>query len=174
MTRHESLFISSVPLRRASKTTPSLLCVARKITESTNFSQNGQQLPTSMNQQIYSNTLGSLNQCDLFSTRLDPTSFRITHASTDKITLSSRVSSMLGKSYLEFCSQDDQEIVRAHFLETLKSTNEATPTVSKPYRNTGLFGSIDPQQNRIIRIQTRSKYIKPNNHQVNLNVKKLI
>lgn len=158
--------MSSVPLHRASKATPSLLCVARKIvTDSTN----SQQSQTPMNQQSHSHLQGPTNQFDIFSTRLDPTSFRITHTSTDKPSLSSRVSNMLGKSFLEFCSHEDQDIVRAHFLETLQSTNEISPTVSKPYRIIGLLESTEPQQQqRFVRIQTRSKYIKSSNHQVTI------
>ncbi len=158
----ESLFMSSVPLHRASKPTPSLLCVARKIVAD---SRNSQQSQSQMHQQ--SLLQGPPNQYDIFSTRLDPSSFRITYSSTDKVSLSSRVSSMSGKSFLEFCYHEDQDIVRAHFLETLQSTNEVSPTLSKPYRIIGLLDSPDSQhQQRFVRVQTRSKYIKQSNHQV--------
>jgi len=165
----ERLFISSVPLRRASKTTPSLLCIARKIgtTPATLIQSQQGQSTTLYLQQTSSVLPGPLNQQDLFSTRLDPASFRIIFTETDKVSLSARVSGMFGKSFLEFCPQEDQEIIRNHFLETLQSTSDVSYTISKPYSITGLFGSVtDPQQQRSIRVQTRSKYIKSNNHQV--------
>ncbi len=156
--------MSSVPLHRASKATPSLLCVARKIVTDSTTSQQSQ---TTMHQQSHSLLQGPNNQNEIFSTRLDPTSFRITQTSTDKTYLLSRVSIMFGKSFLEFCAHEDQDIVRAHFLETLQSTNEVSPSISKPYRIIGLLESTEPQQHqRFVRIQTSSKYIKSSNHQV--------
>ncbi len=124
---YEGLFISTVPLRRASTETPSLLCVARKM--------GGVPTPGMQQQQQQQSSVPGItsNLADLFSTRLDPTSFRILHSETDKNSLSSRAASMSGKCFLEFCHPEDQEIIRAHFLETLQGNNGTAPT-SKPYR----------------------------------------
>jgi len=163
---YEGLFISSVPLRRASKETPSLLCVARKMVGATPPSQQQQQQTRQAGVFQPNNGAAAQSSADLFLTRLDPTSFRILHTETDKTSISSRVSSMNGKCFLEFCHPDDQDIIRTHFLETLPSNNGA-PTASQGYRITGLMGSTtDPAQQRAIRVQTRSRYIKPTNHQV--------
>jgi hypothetical protein len=71
---------------------------------------------------------------------------------------------MSGKCFLEFCHDADEEIIRAHFLETLQGNNGSTLT-SKPYRMVGLFGGNAEQQlQRSVRVQTRSRYFKPVNH----------
>ena len=126
---YEGLYITTVPLRRASTETPSLLCVARKMGGVPSQAVQQQQ------QQQQQNSVPGIasNPADSFSTRLDPTSFRILHSETDKNSLSSRAASMSGKCFLEFCHPEDQEIIRAHFLETLQGNNGTAPT-SKPYR----------------------------------------
>ena len=158
-TAYEGIYLNTVPLRKANKS-PSLLCVARKM-------GSGQPPPLQQQQQnsAAQQPVGvSTGPADLFSTRLDPTSFRILHSETDKTSFSSRAASMSGKCFLEFCHLADQEIIRAHFLETLQGNNGSTST-SKPYRMIGLFGgSAEQQLQRSVRVQTRSRYFKPGNH----------
>lgn len=155
---YETVFLSTVPLRKPNKS-PSLLCVARKM--------NGLQLtPLQQNPSAVQELQvdGANGPADLFSTRLDPTSFRILHSETDKSAFSSRASSMVGKCFLEFCHHEDQDIVRTHFLETLQG-NSGSVSMSKPYRMVGIFsGGPQEQQQRAIRVQTRSRYFKPAGH----------
>jgi hypothetical protein len=163
---YEGIYLNTVPLRKPNKS-PSLLCVARKMGsgQPPPFQQQQQQQQQQQNSATNQLQVGVSNgQADLFSTRLDPTSFRILHSETDKTSFSSRASLMSGKCFLEFCHDADEEIIRAHFLETLQGNNGSTLT-SKPYRMVGLFGGNAEQQlQRSVRVQTRSRYFKPVNH----------
>jgi hypothetical protein len=163
---YEAVYLNAVPLRKPNKS-PSLLCVARKMAgpqlsavpqQQLQQQQQQQQLQQQQQQQMQQQqqTVGiSTGPADLFSTRLDPTSFRILHSETDKAALSSRSAAMTGKCFLEFCHPEDQELIRAHFLETLQGNNGSV-SHSKPYRMVGLLGvGGDPQ--RVVRVQTRSR-----------------
>ena len=106
------------------------------------------------------------NKMELFTTKVDPTSFKILHAeivpgqssntstSTTTTTSSSsplsngllrasmaaRTGTMTGKDLLEFCHPDDHDILREHFNRTLRQ-NGAGGDTSKVYRMRNLVGN---------------------------------
>ena len=105
----------------------------------------------------------SSNKMELFTTKVDPTSFKILQAeivpqpsssSTSTTTsspllmsngllrasMAARTGTMTGKDLLEFCHPDDHDILREHFNRTLRQ-NGAGGDTSKIYRMRNLIGN---------------------------------
>ena len=105
----------------------------------------------------------STNKMELFTTKVDPTSFKIlqaeiiphsnssssisTNSSTSPISngllrasMAARTGTMTGKDLLEFCHPDDHDVLREHFNRTLRQ-NGAGGDTSKIYRMRNLIGN---------------------------------
>ena len=104
------------------------------------------------------------NKMELFTTKVDPTSFKILSAdivphsqsssssstSTSssssmsngllRASMAARTGTMTGKDLLEFCHPDDHDILREHFNRTLRQ-NGAGGDTSKTYRMRNLIGN---------------------------------
>ena len=102
------------------------------------------------------------NKMELFTTKVDPTSFKILQAdivpqsssssSTSsnssspmsngllRASMAARTGTMTGKDLLEFCHPDDHDILREHFNRTLRQ-NGAGGDTSRVYRMRNLIGN---------------------------------
>lgn len=128
--------------------------------------QQQQQSNNEINNPSFSSS--STNKMELFTTKVDPTSFKILQAdivpqsqssnsTTSTSTTSSsspllmsngllrasmaaRTGTMTGKDLLEFCHPDDHDILREHFNRTLRQ-NGAGGDTSKVYRMRNLIGN---------------------------------
>ena len=109
------------------------------------------------------------NATELFTTKLDPTSYKVMHADTSpgatsnsrlRASVAAKTLSMVGKCFLDFCHPEDRDLVRGHFLSTVRDKQ----SVSRVYRMTGLIGnhngSIHQRLSNVVHVQTKSKYHK--------------
>ena len=122
-----------------------------------------QQSNNEINNPNFSSSL--TNKMELFTTKVDPTSFKILQAdivphsqssslsstaSTNssspmsngllRASMAARTGTMTGKDLLEFCHPDDHDILREHFNRTLRQ-NGAGGDTSKVYRMRNLIGN---------------------------------
>ena len=111
------------------------------------------------------------NKMELFTTKVDPTSFKILQAdivphsqsssssSTSttssspmsngllRASMAARTGTMTGKDLLEFCHPDDHDILREHFKRTL-GQNGAGGDTSKVYRMRNLIGNTSSSKGK--------------------------
>lgn len=156
------------PATPAVTTTPSSLLIAGG---SNNMMHQQQLLTLATTQQqpttneINNQGFSSTNKMELFTTKVDPTSFKILQAeivpqssnssasSTAttsspllmsngllRASMAARTGTMTGKDLLEFCHPDDHDILREHFNRTLRQ-NGAGGDTSKIYRMRNLIGN---------------------------------
>ena len=77
-----------------------------------------------------------------------------------RASVAAKTLSMVGKCFLDFCHPEDRDLVRGHFLSTVRDKQ----SVSRVYRMTGLIGnhngSIHQRLSNVVHVQTKSKYHK--------------
>ena len=126
-----TLYVGCITVRRnqESAETSRLLCVARKLSD---VSPHPLTVVTTANNIVNNST-------ELFTTKLDPTTFKVMHADTSpgassssrlRASVAAKTLSMVGKCFLDFCHPDDRDVVRGHFLSTVRDKQ----SVSRVYR----------------------------------------
>jgi PAS domain-containing protein len=170
-----NLYVACITVRRKQDNaeTSRLLCVARKLSD---VSPHPLTMVATPAISVINNAV-VLNATDLFTTKLDPTSFRVLLADTSpsatsnsrlRASVAAKTVSMVGKCFLDFCHPEDRDLIRTHFLSTVRDKQ----SVSSVYRMTGLIGnsngSIHQRLNNVVRVQTKSKYHRANNSAANM------
>lgn len=158
-----TLYVACITVRRdqESAETSRLLCVARKLSDVSPHPS------TIVTNSISTNASVVANATDLFTTKLDPATFKVMHADTSpgrlRASVAAKTLSMVGKCFLDFCHPEDRDLVRGHYLSTVRDKQ----SVSRVYRMTGLIGnnngSIHQRLSNVVHVQTKSKYHKVNN-----------
>lgn len=185
-----TLYVACITVRRdqESAETSRLLCVARKLSDvsphpATVITNNFQVGSGTVSVNNSSSSAIIANATDLFTTKLDPATFKVMHADTSpgansnsrlRASVAAKTLSMVGKCFLDFCHPEDRDVVRAHFLSTVRDKQN----VSRVYRMTGLLGhnngSIHQRLNNVVHVQTKSKYHKVNNSGFILSIHSIV
>lgn len=177
-----TLYVACITVRRdqESAETSRLLCVARKLSDVSPHPLTVVATPTASQSSAMAAAAASghggmiTNTTELFTTKLDPTSFKVMHAGVCsdspggatrdsgrlRASVAAKTLSMVGKCFLDFCHPEDRDLVRGHFLSTVREKQ----SVSRVYRMTGLIGnhngSIHQRLSNVVHVQTKSKYHK--------------
>ena len=180
-----TLYVACITVRRdqESAETSRLLCVARKLSDVSPHPLTVVATPAASQSSAMAAAAASAasghggmiaNTTELFTTKLDPTSFKVMHAGVCsdspggatrdsgrlRASVAAKTLSMVGKCFLDFCHPEDRDLVRGHFLSTVREKQ----SVSRVYRMTGLIGnhngSIHQRLSNVVHVQTKSKYHK--------------